>query len=180
MKAPHSPKYFTYKAIALCIFLVVLILPQNSNSQQLAFPTAKGAGAYATGGRGGQVIHVTTLNWSGPGSLKTALQTTGPRTIVFDVSGEIIVTDNYFELHSQYSNFTIAGQTAPQGGITIRTGYFSLTNVNNAIIRYIRFRDKGTLSGTDAVWYQQANNVIFDHCSFSHGQDECMDISYSQ
>src|SRR5690606_32092322 len=41
-------------------------------------------------------------------------------------------------------------------------------------------RDKGTLSGTDAVWYQQANNVIFDHCSFSHGQDECMDISYSQ
>src|SRR5690606_18927279 len=151
MKAPESPKHSAYKAIALFVFLLVFTLPEIANSQQLAFPSAKGAGAYTTGGRGGQVIHVTTLNWSGPGSLKAALQTTGPRTIVFDVSGEIVVSDNYFELYGEYSNFTLAGQTAPHGGITIRTGYFSLTNVNNAIIRYIRFRDKGTPTGTDAV-----------------------------
>lgn len=145
-----------------------------------AFPSAVGAGADATGGRGGAVIHVTNLNWGGAGSLKAALQTTGARTIVFDVSGEIVVTDTYFELGSEYDNLTIAGQSAPEGGITIRTGYFSFTNVDNVIIRYVRFRNKGNPVGTDAIWCQQADNVIFDHCSFSHGQDECLDISYSQ
>jgi pectate lyase len=147
-----------------------------------AFPSAKGAGAYTTGGRGGQVIHVTTLNWSAPGGLRAALLTQGPRTIVFDVSGEIDASgSNYFELSgASYGNLTIAGQTAPQGGITIISPYFSFTNVNNVIIRYIRFRDSGTVPSTDAIWIQKSSNIVFDHSTFSHGQDEALDISYSE
>ena len=140
----------------------------------LAFPTAKGAGAYTTGGSGGQVIHVTTLNWDGPGSLKEAIQTPGPRTVVFDVSGEIDATQEgaYTNIiqGSQYDNITIAGQTAPAGGITIRTSEFRFAQVDNVIMRYIRFR--GTLYSRDTLWFWGNTNVIFDHCTFSHGDDE--------
>lgn len=148
------------------------------SNELAAFPTAYGAGAYVTGGRGGQVIHVTTLNWSGPGSLKAALQTTGARTIVFDVSGEIVVTDNYYE-HYGNGDFTIAGQTAPEGGITIRTNYFVFSGTNNAIFRYVRFRNSNVISATDTVNFEQCSDLIFDHCTFSHGHDEAVSVTYS-
>src|SRR5690606_37854378 len=83
-----------------------------------AFPTAVGGGANATGGRGGRVIHVTNLNNSGTGSLRAALLATGTRTIVFDVSGTINLTSR-IDIPAASSNFTVAGQTAPEGGITI-------------------------------------------------------------
>ncbi|HNU60036.1 MAG TPA: hypothetical protein PKI08_08805, partial [Aquaticitalea sp.] len=177
---PHIDKLHFFNAVATVFFGLFLSFFQISYSQQLpAFPEAYGAGAYVTGGRGGQVIHVTTLNWSGPGSLKAALQTSGPRTIVFDVSGEIVVTDNYFELYGN-GNFTIAGQTAPQGGITLRTRYFAFIGTDNVIIRHIRFRNSNAVSNTDAIWIQKSSNMIFDHCTFSHGQDEAMSVSYSE
>lgn len=143
-----------------------------------AFPTAYGAGAYASGGRGGQVIHVTTLNWSGAGSLKAALQATGSRTIVFDVSGEIVVTDNYYE-HYGNGDFTIAGQTAPEGGITIRTNYFVFSGTDNAIIRYVRFRNSNVIEATDAINFEQCSDIILDHVTFSHGHDEAVSATYS-
>src|SRR5688572_33402879 len=79
-----------------------------------AFPGAEGFGAVATGGRGGQVIYVTTLANDGPGSLAEALATPGPRTILFKVSGVIHTAAEII-----YSDVTIAGQTSP-GGITVR------------------------------------------------------------
>ncbi|MCP4448705.1 MAG: pectate lyase precursor, partial [Myxococcales bacterium] len=84
-----------------------------------AFPGAQGFGALATGGRGGRVVKVTTLNASGPGSFGAAIDLDEPRIIVFEVSGAI---EADFEI--PYGDVTIAGQTAPGGGITIQGRLF--------------------------------------------------------
>ncbi len=166
---------------ALVTINVVPKIEDDIATELKAFPTAYGAGANASGGRGGKVIHVTTLNWTGSGSLKEALQTSGPRIIVFDVSGEIDATSqsdfNSIIEGSNYDNLTIAGQTAPHGGISIRTSEFMFKDVNNIIIRYIRFRNLGVTQ--DAQWFINTSNVIFDHCTFSHGGDESASISSS-
>lgn len=81
-----------------------------------AFPGAEGFGAVSKGGRGGSVIKVTNLNPSGPGSLAEACAASGPRIVVFDVSGVIPVDKR---LHIGSGQITIAGQTAPGAGITL-------------------------------------------------------------
>jgi hypothetical protein len=147
-----------------------------------AFPSAWGAGSDVTGGRGGQVIHVTTLEWAAPGGLREAITTPGPRTVVFDVSGEIDATSEgaYVPIieGSDFNDLTIAGQTAPEGGITLRTTEFMFSGVDNVILRYLRFRqDKG--SNQDAMWMTGVSRIIVDHCSFSHGGDESASIASS-
>jgi len=147
-----------------------------------AFPSAYGGGAYTKGGRGGRVIHVTTLNSSGSGSLREALLATGARTIVFDVSGNINLqgSDIYVEGHSR-DNITVAGQTSPMGGITFTNGTIYFDAVDNIIIRYIRGRPaqatSGEVSQGDAFIFRGCDDIVLDHMSISFGGDQASTMS---
>ena len=165
--------------------ITVTINPVSTTSGQIdygplkAFPSAYGGGAFTKGGRGGRVIHVTNLNASGTGSLKEALEATGPRTVVFDVSGNINLGGSDIRVTS--GNLTIAGQTAPRGGITFTKGtiYFSNGDNDNIIIRYLRGRPAEATSGEvtqgDAFIFWGGNNdVILDHVSVSFGGDQAI------
>ncbi len=77
-----------------------------------AFPTAEGFGADAVGGRGGRVIEVTTLDDSGEGSLRAAMEASGPRVCVFRVSGTITLKN---AIQVRTPSLTVAGQTSPSG-----------------------------------------------------------------
>lgn len=139
----------------------------------LAFPGAQGFGRLATGGRGGEVVHVTNLNDSGAGSLRDAISKAN-RIIVFDVGGIIkLETRLVFK-----SNQTIAGQTAPGKGISIYGNGVSLSGASNTIIRYVRFRmGKIGDDGKDAVGIANGHDIIFDHVSLSWGRDGTFDLN---
>ena len=162
----------------LTLLAAIFAMVSAAQDQVPAFPGAEGHGRYVTGGRATdgttKVYHVTNLedNTSGniQGSLRWALKQGGPRTIVFDVSGII-------ELKGDLiidPNTTIAGQTAPGPGITLR--YYTVRpNGNNIIMRFIRIRrgeEKNVNDGADATWARNFTGIILDHCSFSWSIDE--------
>ncbi len=154
------------------IVLVILVLAYAGmlHARQLAFPTAEGYGKYATGGRGGKVCEVTTLESTGSGSLGQAIGESGPRTVVFRVSGTI---EGNFNIKND--NITIAGQTAPEDGICIK-GSLGIS-ANDVIIRYIRVRAEA--SG-DAIGSRGHRNIILDHVSASWSSDEVLSIYHCE
>jgi hypothetical protein len=138
-----------------------------------AFPGAEGFGAYSKGGRGGQVLRVTTLADNGPGSLRWAVEQEGPRTVVFDVSGTIRLQDS---LSIRNPCITIAGQTAPGDGICLSDAGLGIA-ANDVIVRYIRCRLGDQGRGGDAISIGRGEDIIVDHCSASWSTDEVLSAS---
>ena len=141
-----------------------------------AFPGAEGAGAFATGGRGGAVYHVTNLQAQGSGSLADAVSQ-GARTVVFDVSGVIDMEGKSIKVTEP--NITIAGQTAPGEGICIRNGALQIS-ASNVVVRHVRIRRgffrKGDMG--DALGIKgDIENIIADHVSTSWATDENMTLT---
>lgn len=153
---------------AAAIFMAATI---TAHAQAPAFPGAEGHGRYATGGRGGTVVHVTNLNDSGTGSFREAVTKGNNRIVVFDVAGVIALKS---DIKISKSNITVLGQTAPYPGITLR--YYTLNIAgDNIIIRFLRCRrgqEKDVNDGADACWGRNKKNIILDHCSFSWSIDE--------
>lgn len=140
-----------------------------SETSAPAFPGAEGHGRYITGGRGGEVRHVTNLNDKGEGSLRAAVNGNDKKIVVFDVSG-IIALESDLVIGA---NTTIEGQTAPAPGITVR--YRTVRPSDNNIIRFLRIRrgeEKDVNDGADATWQRQKDGIVLDHCSFSWSIDE--------
>ena len=139
-----------------------------------AFAGAEGAGRLSLGGRGGAVLRVTNLNDAGPGSLRAAVEAKGPRTVVFDVAGTIQLKS---PLKISNPRITIAGQTAPGGGITLRDQTLVI-GADDVVIRFIRSRlgAESKVEG-DAIWISGGRRIILDHVSASWSVDETLSAS---
>jgi subtilisin-like proprotein convertase family protein len=142
-----------------------------TNAYFPAFPGAEGAGGGALGGRFGDVYHVTSLADSGPSTLRDAVTSAaGPRTVVFDASGTISLQT---PLIITASDLTIAGETAPGGGITVAGQMTSISGAHDVVIRDVRFR-RG--AADDSLQLLNVSNSIADHISAEWTSDNLVSI----
>lgn len=152
----------------------LLLMSAGAATPLPAFPGAEGAGATALGGRGGKVLTVTTLADSGPGSFRAAVEAKGPRIIVFAVSGTIQLSK---PLTVREGRVTIAGQSAPGDGITLRD-HPLVVQADDVVIRFIRSRlGDESKTESDAIWVRAGRRIILDHVSASWSVDETLSVS---
>lgn len=170
-------KHWKMKGKKLLPMLLWLVVGGNIMAQTLAFPTAEGYGKYTVGGRGGTLYEVTNLNDSGTGSLRAAVEASGPRMVVFKVSGTITLSKS---LTISNPNITIAGQTAPGDGICLRKHTLNI-DADQVIIRYIRIRYGDEVqTDADALSMRYHKNIIIDHVSASWGDDETLSMYHGE
>jgi hypothetical protein len=170
-----------YVTIALlsCAATQTIAAPAPT-SELPAFPGAQGWAARTPGGRGGNIIRVTTLAADGPGSFLEAVQAKGPRIVVFEVGGVVDLDLRTITLREPF--LTIAGQTAPSPGVTFIRGGFDVAT-HDVVIQHIRVRPgeagRPKMSGweTDSLSTVGAYDVIVDHCSFTWATDENLSAS---
>lgn len=178
----------------LLFFSSIILTTINIDAQTIkACYSCDGFGQNTTGGRGGDVYTVTNLNDSGPGSLRYGAKRldgaseSTPRTIQFDIGGDIFLTSSQLGLYTGSSNLTIAGETAPSPGITIRGDNLTTGNsyggtvdisASNVIIRYITIRENNNnATDNDALRLRRdsgMSNIMIDHVTVSNGSDENM------
>lgn len=156
------------------------VINRAAGEPAIAFPGAEGFGQYTTGGRGGKVMIINNLADDGEGSFRKAVEKSGPRIIVFAVSGTIHLKSKLVIK----GNVTIAGQTAPGDGICLADQPVSLGG-DNIIIRYLRFRmgdryqNTGMVDGgggDDAFGGTRRKNIIIDHCTMGWSTDEAFSV----
>lgn len=172
---------------AALLAAAVLLVSCAAQAAAPAFPGAEGFGAGALGGRKGVAHHVTTLADSGPGSLRACVEASGPRTCIFRVAGTIVLER---ELAAREPFLTVAGQTAPGGGIQIRLSGRSKQpafriSTHDVIVRHLRIRrgatsleshPQGTCCG-DSLALLDARAVMLDHLSIAFATDENIDLT---
>lgn len=178
-------------AMRSLVFILLLALSLSVSGQTfepmtvsedtiVAFPGAEGFGKYASGGRGGQVVYVTSLADDSlgniPGTFRWAVQQYPgePLTVLFAVTGEIRLKK---DLRLNRKNFTIAGQSAPGVGIVFTHNKVNFGGSENFILRNIRFRVgqkdyQGNISAANAFGAENASNFIIDHCEFGWSIEE--------
>ena len=168
--------------LVLCTLSLCSLSAAMLQDTIVAFPGAEGFGKYTSGGRGGKVVYVTSLeddaNGETEGSLRWAMkQYPGePLTVCFAVSGEIRLVK---DLRINRKNYTIAGQTAPGVGIVITHNKVNCGGSQNFIIRNIRFRIgrndvKGDIVTQNAFGAENCSDYIIDHCEFGWSTEENM------
>ena len=145
------------------------------------FPGAQGFGVETAAGRGGRILRVTNLNSTGPGSLRAALETKGPRIVVFEIGGVIDLQRNNYEIAEPF--LTVAGQTAPSPGITIIRGGIVM-KTHDILLQHIRVRPGDAEQPKKSGWEVEvttsggdAYNIVVDHCSISWAVDENLSAS---
>lgn len=162
---------FQVVGIALFIFSSI---PMIANALP-AFPGAQGFGSNTIGGRGGTLCKVTNTNDSGSGSFRACLTASGPRIVIFTVGGTINLSSP-ISISNPY--ITIAGQTAPGGGIQLNGSGINI-NTHDVIMRGLRVRDYSPAVEGAVSMFTGAYNIILDHNSFQYAEDQPVTFWYN-
>jgi len=170
-------------SVFVCSLLLVVSSVRAEESESFSF---KAVGfANPLGGSGGEVIRVTNLDAEGTGSLRAALETKGPRIVVFEVGGVIDLEKKPLVIREPF--VTIAGQTAPSPGITLIRGHFSI-QTHDVLVQHIRVRPGDAGEPKQSGWEPDgistsggdAYNITIDHCSITWATDENLSASGPQ
>lgn len=169
----HRFAHWTRRLAGLAVMsaIVASVAPRLEAADYGGYrPHYQGYGVNTRGGRGGAILRVTNLNDSGAGSLRAALEASGPRIVIFEISGTINL---HAEINVLEPYLTVAGQTAPSPGITIRYRAINI-DTHDVVFQHFRMRMGDTYYNADSLSNvlrvrNNAYNVVLDHLSLSWG-----------